>query len=85
MYEFLSNFYPKKIKENYMKLLTYSKISFRPERFLGFVLFFGFGLALGFSLMFARLFNIPLILFDKNKYANWIALPFKNSLKANIR
>ena len=62
MYEFLSSFYPRKIKENYIRLLTYSHLPFRPERFLGFVLFFGFGVSLSLALMFSRVINFPLLL-----------------------
>jgi len=62
MYEFFSNFYPKKMRDKYMRLLRYSQMPFRPERFLGFVLSFGFGVSLAFSLMFAKIFNIPLVL-----------------------
>jgi len=62
VYEFLSSFYPKKIKENYEKILIYAQIKTRPKRFLGFVLFFGFGLALAVSLMISRFIKMPLFL-----------------------
>lgn len=62
MYEFLSNFYPKNIKENYIKIITYAQIKIHPRRFLGFVLFFGGGISLAASLMLAKVINIPLFL-----------------------
>ncbi len=57
MYRFLSNLYPKNVKVSYKNLLMYSAIKINTERFIGFVLFFGFGLSLAFSLMFANLIN----------------------------
>ena len=62
MYEFLSNFYPKHMKENYEKVLIYAQIKVHPKRFLGFVLFFGGGMALAVSLMLSNIINMPLLL-----------------------
>ncbi len=46
MYEFISYIYPKKLREAYTRLLDYSNIKVNTDRFLGFILMFGFGLAL---------------------------------------
>jgi flagellar protein FlaJ len=62
MYEWLSNFYPKNLKENYIKILTYAQIKIPPKRFLGFVLSFGVLLALAVSLMLSRMVNMPVFL-----------------------
>jgi len=45
MYRALAKFYPRKIRKNYVDLLRYSSIKINPDRFVGFVLVFGFLLA----------------------------------------
>lgn len=62
MYEFLSYFYPKNLKENYKKMLVYSQIKIPPKRFLGFVLFFGFGISLAVSLVVSRMIHMHILL-----------------------
>jgi hypothetical protein len=62
MYRLLSKFYPANIRNEYQKLLTYAHIKVSPSVFIGFVLFFGFGLSLSISFFLATFFNIPLLL-----------------------
>jgi pilus assembly protein TadC len=62
MYRLLSKFYPQNIRERYIKLLTYAHLKINPNVFIGFVLFFGFGIALAASFYLATLFKVPLIL-----------------------
>ncbi len=52
IYEKIAKFYSKKIKNNLERLLDYADIGLESEKFLGFVLSFGFllALALGFNL-----------------------------------
>lgn len=61
MYRLLSRIYPRNIKNNYKSLLAYSAVKVSSDRFIGFILFFGFGMALAFSLMFANVFRISLL------------------------
>ena len=58
MYRFLSKFYPKKIKESYYRLLSYSNIKYHPDLFLGFILFFGLGIALAMTFYIGVFFRI---------------------------
>jgi flagellar protein FlaJ len=62
MYRLLSKFYPKNIREQYAKLLLYANIKIHPSLFIGFVLFFGLGLALAIAFYIATFFNAPLVL-----------------------
>lgn len=62
MYRLLSKFFPKKLKEKYEKLLVYSNINLNLDRFIGFLLFSGIGLALFFSFILSKIINLPVIL-----------------------
>jgi len=62
MYRGLSLLYPKKVRENYKKLLTYSSVKIEPSKFMGFILFFGVGLSLATSLFVSNIIKLPLIL-----------------------
>lgn len=59
MYRFLANVYPKKLRESYRKLLVYSNIKSAPDKFIGFMLVFGLGIALAIALDLAALFKLP--------------------------
>lgn len=58
MYRFLAKFYPKKLKEAYIKLLEYSGIKINPHRFIGFILSSGFLLSLVVGFLLALLFKV---------------------------
>lgn len=60
MYRFLAEFYPKKIREDYVNLLRYSGIKINPYRFIGFVGVFGFLLAIAAGFYIGLFFRIPL-------------------------
>lgn len=60
MYRFLAHFYPKRIRENYKRLLMYSNLKYSSDYFIGFVMFSGLGLALAISLDLSALFKLPL-------------------------
>ncbi len=62
VYRILARFYPKHLRKTYIDLLRYSNIKVNPDRFIGFMLFFGFGLAISLGFYPASLFNLPLIL-----------------------
>ena len=62
MYRFLAGLYPPNLREKYSQLLVYADLKTEPRRFLGFILFFGFGLALGGALLLGRLIPMPLLL-----------------------
>lgn len=62
MYRLLSKFYPKNIREQYTKLLKYANIKIHSSIFIGFVFFFGMGLALALAFYLAAFFNTPLML-----------------------
>ena len=62
MYRFLAELYPPNLREKYSQLLVYADLKTEPRRFLGFILFFGFGLALGGALLLGRLIPMPLLL-----------------------
>lgn len=62
MYRFLANFYPRNIRKNYNQLLSYSNISIDPDRFIGFVLVYGIGLALAFAFLLTKVLKIPLLI-----------------------
>lgn len=53
MYEFFSNFYPRKIRESIFKELDYFSLKVRKEFFAGATFFFSFGLTLGIALQFS--------------------------------
>lgn len=55
MYNQASKILPKKIRENYKNLLQYCDIQIDPDRFIGFVILFGIGIALAVS------FNLMII------------------------
>ena len=89
MYRFLSNFYPKNIRNSYKSLLTYSAVTVNSDRFIGFVLFFGVGLALAFSLMFANLIKVNVLflfflLFFVIEFFVYILLAIKADAKARF-
>ena len=54
MYEFISNFYPRNARKNFEKLLAYSNVKVRAERFIGFILFFLFIEVVVYLLMLLR-------------------------------
>ncbi len=58
MYRFLSKLYPRKIKESYTRLLSYSNIKYHPDHFLGFIMFFGLGIALAMTFYLGVFFKI---------------------------
>ena len=62
MYRFLANFYPQKIRDDYVKLLRYSNIKQNPNRFIGFVGIFGFLSALTITFYLALVVEIPFVL-----------------------
>lgn len=62
IYEHLSKFYSKKIRDNLTKLLDYAAINVDPNKFLGFVLSFGFLLGLAIAFNLKGFFNLPFFL-----------------------
>ncbi len=63
MYQFLANFFPKKVQQDYVNLLRYSNIKINPRRFIGFVGFFGFLLALTVAFYASWFFGLSFWLF----------------------
>lgn len=59
MYRFLSKFYPKKLKKNYTDLVSYSGLQVNADRFMGFIVGFGFLLSLVVGFYSALLFKTP--------------------------
>src|SRR3989338_3261059 len=62
MYRFLASLYPPKLREKYTQMLIYSDLKQEPRRFLGFVLFFGFGVAFAGSLLLGSLVPVSLLI-----------------------
>lgn len=60
MYRLFAKLYPYKLKKNYERLLKYANIKSEPSKFLGFILFFGIGLALFLAFDIAALFKTTL-------------------------
>jgi len=50
MYQAISKLYPKNIRKEYFDLVRYSNIKIKPNRFIGFVLGFGFLLSIFFAI-----------------------------------
>ena len=89
MYRLLSKFYPKNMRKSYKQLLDHSSIKINPERFMGFVVFFGFGLSLALSLMLAHILNMPFLIlfigiFILIEFLFYISLVFKADAKARF-
>ncbi len=61
MYRFLSNFYPKKLKENYVNLLRYSGIKLNAKKFIGFTIVFSFLLSLAVAFYLSLFVNFPFL------------------------
>jgi hypothetical protein len=61
MYDFLAKFYPKKIREDYVNLLRYSNIKLNPNRFVGFILVFGFLLSVTVTIYTSFIFEMPFL------------------------
>ena len=62
MYRFLAKFYPRRIRKGYTNLLAYANIHINPDRFIGFILSFGFLLALSCAFFFGLFFKIPFLI-----------------------
>lgn len=62
MYKLLSKLIPKKFREDYTELLKYSNIKINPDSFLGFILFFGFGLSLAIAFYPSAKYNFNYLL-----------------------
>lgn len=63
VYRFLGQFYPKKIRENYLRLLKYSSIKINEVRFVGFVTLSCFLLSLAFTFYIAFFFKkVPFLM-----------------------
>ncbi len=62
MYRLISRIYPKNIKKSYADLFSYMDTKIDPEKFLGFALFFSFGLSIAASLLVGRLVNVPFLI-----------------------
>lgn len=62
MYRLISKVYPKNVKKKYYELLSYVDIKIDPDKLLGFVLFFSFGLSLASSLLVGRFVKLPLLI-----------------------
>jgi len=61
-YQAISNLYPKNLKKDYIELVRYSNIKINPNRFIGFVLLFGFLLAILLAIYSGILFKWNIIL-----------------------
>ena len=59
-YGFISQLYPKKIRNNYLKLLSYFDLTVKKDYILGFLLFSGICLALILSFQVAIFYNAPI-------------------------
>lgn len=59
MYRFFSKFYPKKLRENYIAMLKYSKVKTQPDRFVGFIMISGIGLGLVAAFQLSPIIKIP--------------------------
>ncbi len=62
VYRLISRIYPKRILENYKKLLDYANIRTEATRFLGFILVFGFLFGWAVAFPTAKLFDWNLLL-----------------------
>lgn len=62
MYRFFSKFYPKKLRQNYIALLKFSKVKTQPDRFVGFILISGIGIGLVSAFQFSHIIKIPFLL-----------------------
>ncbi len=60
MYRIISRLMPRKIVEKYRELLVYSDIKVHHEKFVGFILLFGLGVALAVAFDLAAIFGYPL-------------------------
>src|SRR3989344_638015 len=60
MYLLLSKLYPKGLKEGYKRLLKSANINVNLDRFIGFVLFVGAGLALAITFYLGKYLDMPL-------------------------
>lgn len=58
VYEVIAKFYSKKIKNNMERLLDYADLGLDPQKFLGFVLSFGFLLAIALAFNFKAFFDL---------------------------
>src|SRR3989344_5515625 len=63
MYKILAKILPRKIRKAYSSLMNYSNMNINPDSFVGFVLFFGFGLSLALTFYFGKLVKFNLTLF----------------------
>ena len=89
-YKLFSIIYPKKIKEKYSKLLKYLEIKINPDVFIGFITFFGFGIALLLAFYLniitkVNLFLLVISLFLSFEFLIYLYLNYKVDKKANLK
>lgn len=61
-YRHYSRLYPRKLRESYLKLLSYAGYAVQPDRFIGFVLFIGLGIGFLFAFNAGIFIDLPLYL-----------------------
>ena len=86
-YKLFSIIYPKKIKDKYSKLLKYLEIKINPDVFIGFITFFGFGIALLLAFYLniitkVNLFLLVISLFLSFEFLIYLYLNYKVDKKA---
>lgn len=86
IYDILGRFYPRDLRKGYVELLRYNKIEGSPITFIGFMLFFGFGLSLGLSFFLATWTQIPLWVYIISLFLGFqILIYLLLSIKADAR
>ena len=91
MYSLISRIYPKKIRENYIKLLRFADIKIHHERFIGFITIFSFLLSFFISFFAALVFKIAFfrliffIIFVACFFVSQIIIYFVLTIKGDAR
>ena len=62
LYRLISSLYPKKIREKYFDLLVYSGIKIKKEKFIGFLVIFGFLFSLAFAFLVGLFFKSSVLI-----------------------
>ena len=60
-YRLISVLYPKRVKDNYKKLLDYANVKIEINKFIGFIIFFGAGLSVAIA-FYLTIFNAPILI-----------------------
>ena len=89
LYDSFARLYPKNFQTQYIQLLRYVKIEGSPVTFIGFVMFFGFGLSLAIAFFLAAWTNIPfwiyfIVLFIGSELLVYLILSLKADTKGKF-